>query len=87
MLKTVEGIYQNGQIQLTELPPNVSDSAQVLITFLEPGKLNPTQLRQLIDQLETILGIQQGFNEVNAGQTRSLNDFVQEMAQKYEISG
>jgi hypothetical protein len=87
MLKTVEGIYQNGQIQFTELPPNVSDSAQVLITFLEPGKLNPTQLRQLIDQLETILGIQQGFNEVNAGQTRSLNDFVQEMAQKYEISG
>jgi hypothetical protein len=25
MLKTVEGIYQNGQIELTELPQDVSD--------------------------------------------------------------
>lgn len=87
MLTTVEGIYQNGQIQLTELPPGVKDSTQVLITFLDPEKLNPTQLRQLIDQLETILGIQQGFNEVNAGQTRPLGDFLQAMQQKYEISG
>ncbi|MBE9117334.1 hypothetical protein IQ249_15655 [Lusitaniella coriacea LEGE 07157] len=87
MLKTVEGIYQNGQIQLTELPPGVRDSTQVLITFLDPNKLDPSQLRQLIDQLETILGIQQGFNEVNAGQTRPLDDFIQAMQQKHEISG
>ena len=25
MLKTVEGIYQNGQIELTELPQDMSD--------------------------------------------------------------
>jgi hypothetical protein len=31
MLKTVEGIYQNGQIELTELPYDVSDHVQVLV--------------------------------------------------------
>jgi hypothetical protein len=40
MLKTVEGIYQNGQIQLAELPPGVRDSTQVLITFLDPNFAN-----------------------------------------------
>ncbi|GAB4351680.1 MAG: hypothetical protein OHK0047_45210 [Leptolyngbyaceae cyanobacterium] len=50
MLKTVEGIYQNGQIELAELPQDISDRAQVLVTFLEPGKIDPVKLRQLIDQ-------------------------------------
>jgi hypothetical protein len=76
MLKTVEGTYQNGQIELSELPQNVSDCTQVLVTFLDPGNLNPTKLRQLIDQLETIAGIQQGFDEVDAGQARPIGDFV-----------
>jgi hypothetical protein len=87
MLKTVEGTYQNGQIELSELPQDVSDSTQVLVTFLDPGNLNPTKLRQLIDQLETIAGIQQGLDEVDAGQTRPFDDFVQAMQQKYDISG
>lgn len=87
MLKTVEGIYRDGQIELTELPQNVSDRTQVLITFLDPTQIDPTKLRQLIDQLETIAGIQQGFEELNAGQTRPLEDFVQAMQQKYDISG
>ncbi len=87
MLKTVEGIYQNGQIELSELPQDVSGSAQVLVTFLDPSKLNTNELRQLIDQLETIAGIQQGFDEVNTGQTRPIGDFVQAMQQRYDISG
>ncbi|MGK7902512.1 MAG: hypothetical protein AB4352_14060 [Hormoscilla sp.] len=87
MLKTIEGIYQNGKIELTELPHEVSDRAQVLVTFLEPGKIDPAKLGQLIDKLETIAGIQQGFEELNAGLTRPLGDFVQEMQQKYDISG
>jgi hypothetical protein len=86
MLKTIEGIYQDGQIQLTELPQDVSGHVQVLVTFLEPGK-DPVKLRQLIDQLETIAGLQQGFEELNAGQTRPIEDFVQEMQQKYDIPG
>ncbi|QLE57726.1 hypothetical protein [Nostoc sp. TCL26-01] len=87
MLKTIEGIYQDGQIRFNELPQNVSDRSQVLVTFLDPGKIDSVKLRQLIDQLETIEGIQQGFEELNSGQTRPIRDFVQEMQQKYGISG
>ena len=87
MLKTIEGIYQNGQIQLAELPQDISDRSQVLVTFLDPSKIDPIKLRQLIDQLETIAGIQQGFEELNAGFTRPIENFVQEMQQKYDISG
>jgi hypothetical protein len=81
MLKTVEGIYQDGKIQFTELPQNVSEQSQVLVTFLDPDKIDSVKLRQLIEQLETIEGIQQGFEELNAGQTRPIGDFVQEMQQ------
>ena len=68
MLKTIEGIYQNGQIQLSSLPQDISDRSQVLVTFLDLSKIDPTKLRQLIDQLETIAGIGQGFEELNASQ-------------------
>ncbi|MCY7383410.1 hypothetical protein QUB70_22100 [Microcoleus sp. A003_D6] len=87
MLKTIEGIYQNGQIQLATQPQDVSEQSQVLVTFLDPGKIDPIKLRQLIDRLETIAGIQQGFDELNAGQTRPIENFVLEMQQKYDISG
>lgn len=87
MLKTIEGIYQNGQIQLASLPQDVSDRSQVLVTFLDPNKIDPIKLRQLIDRLETIAGIQEGFEELNAGLTRPIENFVQEMQQKYDISG
>ena len=86
MLRTIEGIYQNGQIELSELPQNMSDRTQVLVTFLEPGKIDPTKLSQLIEKLETIAGIQQGFEELNAGQTRPIGNFIEDMQQKYEIS-
>ena len=84
MLKTVEGIYQDGKIQLTELPSDIVDSSQVLVTFLDAKKLDITKLRQLLEQVETIAGIQQGIEQVNLGQTRSLGDFVQEIQKKYD---
>jgi hypothetical protein len=87
MLKTIEGIYQDGQIQLTELPQNVGDHTSVLVTFLDTGKIDSVKLGQLIDQLETIQGIQQGFEELNASQTRPVEDFIEEMRKKYDISG
>ncbi|MBE9004868.1 hypothetical protein IQ259_07420 [Fortiea sp. LEGE XX443] len=87
MIKTIEGIYQNGQIQLNELPQDVSDRSQVLVTFLDPDKIDPSKLRQLIDKLETIAGIQQGLEELNTDQTRPIKDFIQQMQQKYGISG
>jgi len=87
MLKTIEGIYQDGQIQLTELPPNVTDRSQVLVTFLDSSKIDLAKLLQLIDRLETVEGIQQGFEQLNSSQTRPISDFVQEMQKKYDISG
>lgn len=46
MLQTIEGIYKNRKIQLTEIPPNISDS-QILITFLGKVPLinNHTELK------------------------------------------
>ncbi|MCU0569200.1 MAG: hypothetical protein MUF49_21830 [Oculatellaceae cyanobacterium Prado106] len=87
MLTTVEGIYQNGQIQLSEFPQHVGDKTQVLITFLDGGQIEPAKLNQLIEQLQVIAGVQQGFNELNAGQTRPVVAFAREMQQKYDISG
>ncbi len=33
MLRTVEGIYQNGRVELAELPDDLEE-AQVIVTFL-----------------------------------------------------
>jgi hypothetical protein len=37
MLKTIEGIYKNGKIELKEIPEDISQS-EVLITFLSSNK-------------------------------------------------
>lgn len=94
MLKTVEGMYQDGQIQLSELPEGVSDRAQVLVTFFQPGSLDPAKLHQLIDQFETIVGIQQGLEAVDAGRTRpfeeveeSLGDCLRNLRSQIVASG
>ena len=86
-MKTIEGLYQDGKIQLSEIPNSVSEKTQVLITFLEPGDLNMTQVRELIEKLETIAGIQTGLDQLNADKTRSIEDFSAEMKQKYDIPG
>nr|WP_228052649.1 hypothetical protein [Nodosilinea sp. LEGE 07298] len=82
MLKTVEGMYQDGQIQLSELPEGVSDRAQVLVTFLQPGSVDPVKIQQLIDQLETIAGIQQGLEAVDAEQTRPLEEVEESLGDR-----
>lgn len=87
MLKTVEGTYQNGKVELAEQPQTTGERVQVLVTFLDASAIDSAKLRQLIDQLETIAGLQQGFEELNAGQTRPIAQFAQEMQQKYGISG
>ncbi|BDI16466.1 hypothetical protein ANSO36C_22680 [Nostoc cf. commune SO-36] len=35
MLKSVEGVYKHGKIELVELPLDVSES-RVIVTFLDP---------------------------------------------------
>lgn len=87
MLKTIEGIYRDGKVELIEQPQTTGGCVQVLVTFLDASTVDPAKLRQLIDQLETIAGLQQGFEELNAGQTRSIAQFAEEMQQKYGISG
>jgi hypothetical protein len=37
MLKSVEGIYRNGKVELLEQPPDINE-ARVIITFLPPNK-------------------------------------------------
>lgn len=35
MLKTVEGIYRSGRVELAEEPSQVAEETRVLVTFLE----------------------------------------------------
>lgn len=87
MLKTIEGVYQNGKVEFAEQPPTSANRTAVLVTFLDASVTDSSKLRQLIDQLETIAGLQQGFEELNAGHTRPIDQFINEMQQKYGISG
>ena len=40
MLKSVEGVYRDGKIELTELPGGVRDETRVIVTFLETSQID-----------------------------------------------
>lgn len=40
MLKTIEGVYRNGKIELAEVPNNVHDETRVLVTFLASNDID-----------------------------------------------
>jgi hypothetical protein len=40
MLKTIEGVYRNGKVELTEVPKDVRDETRVLVTFIEPQAID-----------------------------------------------
>ena len=40
MLKSVEGVYRDGKIELTELPEDVHDETLVIVTFLETSPID-----------------------------------------------
>ncbi len=40
MLISIQGIYHNGKIELTEPPDNVRDETRVVVTFLEPEAID-----------------------------------------------
>jgi len=40
MLKTIEGIYRSGEIELLEMPNDVRDETYVIVTFLEPRHID-----------------------------------------------
>jgi hypothetical protein len=35
MLRSIEGVYRQGKIELAEVPASVSDETHVIVTFLE----------------------------------------------------
>ena len=35
MLKSIEGVYRKGKIELAEVPPSIGDETRVIVTFLE----------------------------------------------------
>ena len=60
MLKSVEGVYRDGKIELTEIPGDVQDETRVIVTFLETHLIdlqargiNETQAAELRAQLVT----------------------------------
>ncbi len=40
MLKTIEGVYRNGKIELVETPSDVYDETRVIVTFPEPKSVD-----------------------------------------------
>jgi hypothetical protein len=40
MLKSVEGVYRDGKIELTEFPGDVRNETRVIVTFLEMGYID-----------------------------------------------
>lgn len=40
MLKSIKGVYRNGKIELAEVPNDVLDETQVIVTFLEPRRID-----------------------------------------------
>ncbi|MFL6215846.1 MAG: hypothetical protein ACJ74J_18325 [Blastocatellia bacterium] len=42
MLKSVEGIYRDGKIELVEMPEDI-DEARVIVTFMPPGQIDLRQ--------------------------------------------
>ena len=40
MLKTIEGVYRDGKVELAEVPKDVRDETPVLVTFLEPQTID-----------------------------------------------
>jgi hypothetical protein len=40
MLKSVEGVYRDGKIELTEFPGDVREDTRVIVTFLKPSHVD-----------------------------------------------
>lgn len=40
MLRSVQGIYRSGKVELTEQPDDVDDDTPVIVTFLESGRID-----------------------------------------------
>ena len=40
MLKTIEGVYRDGRVELFEVPGRVAEDTRVIVTFLDSGQVD-----------------------------------------------
>lgn len=40
MQTSVEGVYRQGRVELTQLPDNVTDETRVIVTFVQPNQID-----------------------------------------------
>lgn len=64
MLKSIEGVYRDGKVELSESPGDVREETRVIVTFVEPGGIELSE---------------RGFDEVEAAKLRdSLAPFAED---------
>ena len=44
MLTTVEGVYRDGKVELSEAPEGATDGARVVVRFIQPRVVLPTDI-------------------------------------------
>lgn len=62
MLTTIEGVYENGQVILTENPP-LRKKAKVLITFMEEAEPNVSLKKRELGTMKGTIKMSEDFNE------------------------
>jgi hypothetical protein len=62
MLITIEGVYENGQVILTENPP-LRKKAKVLITFMEEAEPDVSLKKRPLGTMKGTIKMSEDFNE------------------------
>ncbi len=60
MVLSIEGVYRDGKVELSEQPKGIQNETKVLVTFIKPGEvdlsavgINPDQANDLRARLST----------------------------------
>lgn len=77
MVKAINGIYHDGQVELNELPSNQSQPLEVIAIFLEPGETIPPELAQIL--------IPRTPSPINPTSPKPLPDMVSRLAKLQEF--
>jgi hypothetical protein len=59
MLKTIEGFYRDGKVELDAVSDLSIELSKVLVTFFDPQKVNAQELKSYLEQLDTIQEVEQ----------------------------
>jgi hypothetical protein len=70
MLTTIEGIYENGQVILKEIPPKMK-RVKVLITFMEEADADIPLKKRPLGTMKGTIKMSEDFNDPLEG----LNDY------------